>query len=87
MYALIYDEKDPAKPLKEVISVHRTRYNAEQALEKRQRKLRKRVWECDTRIVWIETKTRAGDFLTHREFSTWGPGETVPDGEMYSDAD
>ena len=51
MYALIYDEYDLAKPRKRVISVHRKRETAEQALAKRQRKLGKRVWECDTRIV------------------------------------
>ena len=52
MYALIYDESDPAKREKKVISVHKTRETAEKALKKRQHKLDKRVWECNTRIVW-----------------------------------
>jgi hypothetical protein len=51
MYALIYDEFDPAKREKKVISVHETREAAEKALKKRQRELGKRVWECHTRIV------------------------------------
>lgn len=87
MYALIYDEKDPDVLLKEVISVHQSRKVAEQALEKRQKKLGKRVWECDTRIVWIKTQARTGDFLTNRQFETWGPEETIPEGELYSDTD
>jgi hypothetical protein len=41
MYALIYDEFDPAKREKKVISVHKTRAAAEKALKKRQRKLDK----------------------------------------------
>jgi len=39
MYALIYDENDPLIREKKGISVHKTRGNAERALEKRQRKL------------------------------------------------
>ena len=46
MYALIYDEFDPSEREKKVISVHKTRGTAEKTLEKRQRKLGKRVWEC-----------------------------------------
>jgi hypothetical protein len=42
LYALIYDEFDPAKREKEVISVHRTRETAEKALNKRQHKLGKK---------------------------------------------
>ena len=37
MYALIYDEFDPAKREKRVISVHKTRETAEKAMKKRQR--------------------------------------------------
>jgi len=87
MYALIFDERDPAKPLKKVVSVHTTRKNAERALEKRMRKLGKRVWECDTRIVWIQGRVRAGDLVGEKQFSTWRPGEAIPEGELYSDAD
>jgi hypothetical protein len=87
MYALIFDERDPAKPLKQVISVHRSRRTAEQALAKRMRKLEKRVWECDTRIVWIEGAVKAGDLVGEKQFSTWRPGEAIPEGELYSDTD
>jgi hypothetical protein len=71
MYALIYDEHDLVKPKKKVISVHKSRDTAETALEKRKKKLGKKVWECNTRIVW----------------TTWRPGEPIPAGEMYSDTD
>ncbi len=50
MYALIYDEFDPAKREKRVISVHKTRVTAEKALTKRQHKLGKRVWDCKMEI-------------------------------------
>ena len=87
MYALIYDEYDLAKPRKRVISVHRKRETAEQALAKRQRKLGKRVWECDTRIVWAKVKVAAGDFIVTTDFDTWRPGEKIPVGERYPDSD
>jgi len=44
VYALIYDTHDPAKREKKVISLHKSRAPAERALEKRMRKLGKRVW-------------------------------------------
>jgi len=87
MFALIYDEHDFSKNQKPVISVHHSRETAEKALEKRMKKLKKRVWECDTRIVWVNGKVRPGDYLTSAQFSTWRPGEKVPAGEMYSDTD
>ncbi|MGD2099420.1 MAG: hypothetical protein PVG35_17725 [Desulfobacterales bacterium] len=43
MDALIYDEFEPSKREKKVISVHKRRETAEKALEKRQHKLGKRV--------------------------------------------
>ena len=87
MYALIYDEFDPTKREKEVISVHKTRETAEKALEKRMRRLKKRVWECYTRIVWVYDRVRAGDHITPDSFDTWAPGEEIPEGDRYSDGD
>ena len=87
MFALIYDEHDLVRPLKEVISVHKTRKSAEKALEKRMHKLGKRVWECNTRIVWFDKKVKRGDFVSEKQFSTWRPEETIPEGELYSDTD
>ena len=87
MYVLIYDEHDPRKPLKQVLSVHRNRANAEKALEKRMRLLNKRVWECGARIVWTEKPIRSNDWIRSGEFSTWRPGEDIPYGELYGDSD
>lgn len=87
MFALIYDEYDLSQPRKKVISVHRRRETAERALEKRMKKLGKRVWECDTRIVWVIKKVRAGDFIKSTDFETWRPGEKIPHGERYPDSD
>lgn len=87
MYALIYDEHDPKQPLKQVLSVHRSRANAEKALEKRMRQLGKRVWECYARIVWTEKRIRIDDWISPKDFSTWRPDEAVPYGELFSDAD
>jgi hypothetical protein len=87
MYALIYDEYDLNKPQKAVISVHKTRETAEKALVKRQKKLGRRVWECNTRIVWVNRKVRTGDHVSVPEYSTWRPGEKIPEGEMYPSAD
>jgi hypothetical protein len=87
VYALIYDEYDPAKRKKEVISIHRTRETAEKALQKRMRKLEKRVWECHTRIVWLYKPHRAGEYITPDAFETWAPGEEIPYGDKYSDGD
>jgi len=87
MFALIYDEHDFTKKQKSVISVHRSRETAEKALERRMKKLKKRVWECDTRIVWVKGKVHPGDYITSAQFSTWRPGEKIPTGEMYADTD
>ena len=87
MYALIYDENDPKRPLKEVLSVHKSRLAAEKALNKRMRQLGKRVWECNARIVWIDKHVRAKDLVAPKDFSTWRPGEPVPVGERYMDSD
>ena len=63
MYALIYDEFDPAKREKKVISVHKTRETAEKAMIKRQRKLGQKVWESHDRIVWVGNPVHKGDQL------------------------
>jgi hypothetical protein len=87
MYALIYDEFDPAKLEKRIISVHKTRETAEKALNKRQRKLAKKVWECHTRIVWIYDRVHQGDSITPNSFDTWAPGEKIPEGDRVPDGD
>jgi hypothetical protein len=87
MYALIYDEFEPAKREKRVISVHKTREKAEKALKKRHRKLDKRVWECNTRIVWSYDRVHQGDTITPNSFDTWAPGEIIPEGDRVPDGD
>jgi hypothetical protein len=87
MYALIYDEFDPAKREKRVISVHKTRKTAEKAMKKRQRNLDRRVWECNTRIVWVYNPVHQGDTITPRSFDTWAPGEKIPEGDRVPDGD
>ena len=87
MYALIYDEYDPAKRDKKVISVHKTRETAEKALEKRQHKLGKRIWECHTRIVWVHNPVHQGDHITPDMFDTWASDETIPWSERVPDGD
>jgi hypothetical protein len=87
MYALIYDEYDLSKPRKKVLSIHRSRETAEKALRKRMKQLGKRVWECDTRIVWVKTPVAAGDFVEAPDFDTWRSGERIPVGERYPDSD
>ena len=87
MYALFYDEFDRSKRQKKVISVHKSRKAAEKALMKRQGELGKRVWQCDTRIVWIYDLVHAGDTITPDSFDTWAPGEEIPEGERIPDGD
>lgn len=87
MYALIFDEFDPAQRQKRVISVHKTRRTAETALKKRQHRLGKRVWECNTRIVWVHELVRRGDTITPSSFDTWAPDEKVPQGDRVPDGD
>jgi hypothetical protein len=87
MYALIYDEHDPAKRKKPVLSVHKTRGAAENALEERKKELGRSIQECNTRIVWIEKDLAAGDYVKPEQYDTWRPGEKVPYGEIYSDTD
>ncbi len=87
MYALIYDEHNLEKITKPVLSVHETREAAEAALKKRQQELGRRVFDCNTRIVWVEREIRPGEQVPLADCSTWAPGEKVPEGEMYSDTD
>ena len=87
MYALIYDEFDPAKREKKVLSVHRSRETAEKALQKRHRKLGLKVWESHARIVWVHNPVHKGDNITPPHFDTWAPGETIPAGDQVPDGD
>ena len=87
MYALIFDEHNLEKPLKRVVSVHRTRKGADTALDKHRKTHGKKVQECNMRTVWVAKKIKAGDTVTARQFETWRPGETIPEGETHSDED
>ena len=87
MYALIYDERKKGEDKKAVVSVHKTRENAEKALKKRQKELGRRVWDCNTRIVWVTRNVKAGESIEDKDFTLWRPGEKIPEGEIYSDTD
>ena len=87
MYALVYDEYRPGEKAVKIISLHSTREEAEKALERRQKELGKRVWECNTRIVWTEKEVKPGEMIPLSAVHTWRPGEKVPEGELYSDGD
>jgi hypothetical protein len=87
MFALIYDTHELDKPQKRVISVHKSRETAENALEERKKRLGKTVEECDTRIVWVKRKVQREDVVIDQDFSTWKPGEKIPYGETHSDTD
>ena len=87
MFALIYDTHELDKPQKRVISVHKSRETAENALEERKKRLGKTVEECDTRIVWLKRDVLPEDVVTSKDFSTWKPGEKIPYGETHPDSD
>ena len=87
MFALIYDTHELDRPFKQVLSVHKSRKTAERALEKRMARLGKRVWDCDTRIVWLKENAKPGYGITEDAFSIWQPGETIPYGENHPDCD
>ena len=87
MYALIYDNFDPLEREKTVVSLHRTRTAAEMALRGRQLKLGKRVWECNTRIVWVHDTVHRGEKVTGSRFDTWAPDEQIPRGDRIPDGD
>ena len=87
MYALIYDEHRLDRPQKRVISIHKRRDTAEEALEKRQKKLGRTVTECNTRVVWVTREVHAGETVGPGEYETWRPGEPVPVGEAVGDTD
>ena len=78
MFALIYDEFDPEKRDKRVISIHKRRETAEKALKNWEYKLGRRVWECHTRIVWAHDPVYKGESITPDSFDTWAPGEEIP---------
>jgi len=83
----VYDEFDPAMRDKRVISIHKTRETAEKALNTRQHRLGKRVWDCHTRIVWVYNPVHKGDIVTPDVFDTWAPGEKIPWGDRVPDGD
>jgi len=87
VFALIYDEHQLDRPQKKVISIHKSRRTAEVALEKRKKKLGRKVWECNTRIIWTEKKIVTGDVVGPGEYDTWRPGEKIPEGEIHADSD
>ena len=87
MYALIYDEFDPAQREKEVISLHLDRASAEKALESRRNELGKKILDCHTRIVWLVKKVKHGETVTPDLFDTWAPGEEIPESEKVPDGD
>ncbi len=87
MYALIYDEFDLSKREKKVISLHPDRPTAERALNWRQEKLGKKVFECHTRIVWLHNKVNPGETVTPNIFDTWAPNEEIPESEKVPDGD
>jgi hypothetical protein len=87
MYALIYDDFDPKKREKKVISLHPTREDAARALQERQARLGRRVWECHTRIVWLHRDVHPWDFVTPDIFETWAPDEQIPESDKVPDGD
>ena len=47
------------------------------------KKLGRRVWECNTRIVWIKKgRFREGDQISPDAFETWAPDDKIPEGEF-----
>ncbi len=87
MYALIYDEFDPTKREKKVISLHTDRPTAERALKQRREELGKIILECHTRIVWLHNKVNPGETVTPNLFDTWSPYEEIPESEKVPDVD
>ncbi|MBC2704451.1 hypothetical protein [Desulfobacula sp.] len=87
MYALIYDDHNLDQIKKKVISVHGTRDGSDKALIQRQNKLGRKVYECNTRIVWTDKAVAVDDVLETGEFVTWHPDEDIPEGELNSDSD
>jgi hypothetical protein len=37
--------------------------------------------------VWVDKPIGTGDLVGPGEYETWGPGETIPEGELYADSD
>ena len=77
MYALIYDEFDPTKREKKIVSVHKTRKTAEKVQAKRRKELGLEFLEDHTRIVWVEDRVHTGDTITPDRFDTFSPDEEI----------
>jgi hypothetical protein len=77
MFILIFDEFDPKKREKKIVSVHKTRKAAEKVQTKRRKKLGLGLLEDHTRIVWVEDRVRTGDTITPDRFDTLSPDEEI----------
>jgi len=77
MFALIYDEFEPTKRQKKIVSVHKSRKTAEKVQSKRRKKLGLGFLEDHTRIVWVEDRVRTGDTITPDRFDTLSPDEEI----------
>jgi hypothetical protein len=86
MYALIYDEFDPKKRNKKIVSVHKTRKTAEKVQAKRRKKLGLGFLKDHTRIVWVEDRVRTGDTITPDRFDTLSPDEEILEREYDLDS-
>ena len=86
MFALIYDEFDPTKREKPIISVHKSRKTAEKVQSKRRKKLGLGFLEDHTRIVWLEDRVCTGDTITPDRFDTLSPDEEILEREYDLDS-
>ena len=86
MYALIYDEFDPTKREKKIVSVHKSRKTAEKVQEKRRKKLGLGFLEDHTRIVWVDDRIHTGDTITPDRFDTLSPDEEILEREYDLDS-
>jgi hypothetical protein len=87
MYAIIEDDHDLTRREKPVLSVHKSREDAEKAIKEHWEQVDKRVWECIHRIVWVEGRVHSGDHITPSDFETWAPHEEIPEGDRVPDGD
>ncbi len=69
MYALIIDDKHLNEFQKKVIGVYGNREETNRALTKRKNELGEIVWECNTRMVWIDKAVNPGDIIHTRDLA------------------